>query len=611
MNSKRFVCFFLTDGTSYPETLKRKFMKTESRKLALKPYLETVREYCRGLSKEELIETLIELAQDEPVAKRADFLDRIRAFAPKSTVGRERTGKDFSESLLQQIEALGEDIEERIESIENGDYLDDRDHWGESYDEDAPEYVSPEQIEELENLFLETGGIFLDGRLEIACRLYRALFDLLDEKTEILGYLSVASTDFREERARYCRCVYETAHRKHRLESFLDAMKIDARVNCHRFDLSAEQYPMLQDVIDAKPGELADRETFLPAWEERLGFCPGDRAAILRLEAMEKVRGIAGVSKLAREWMSAQPRGYLFWIQTLEKKKDWQGMLDACKEALDALPRGRFREQAAEYLTISASHLDRKECVMQGKRERFLSLPCEGNLLELIGEAEIQGVRLQELESAIASIDKFDEDHSPGDLHVKMMLMAGRLHDAFSRVHDAKCLGWSSGSTGVVFASILSVLTENSSKAAIIKILLEEYAERHDFHLYEDDDGEAKSGNVYKEILIGLKSFKLEKPEARKYGAWVDKIGRERIEAIVSGQHRGAYDRAARVLAGLAEYYLLSNEMDKARSLLHDFLFVKFPRHNAFKREVKAVTSGSTLIRDLRLIQAGSSAAGL
>ncbi len=129
--------------------------------------------------------------------------------------------------------------------------------------------------------------------------------------------------------------------------------------------------------------------------------------------------------------------------------------------------------------------------------------------------------------------------------------------------------------------------------------LLKEYAERSGY--YDDDDG-AKPGGAYKEVLTGLKSVKIGESDALKYGAWADKIGRARVEAIVSGQHRSACDRAARVMGALAEYHILANESEKARALLHEFLFVKFPRHNAFRREAKNVASGSTLIRDLRVI---------
>jgi hypothetical protein len=112
--------------------------------------------------------------------------------------------------------------------------------------------------------------------------------------------------------------------------------------------------------------------------------------------------------------------------------------------------------------------------------------------------------------------------------------------------------------------------------------------------------------NAFKEILTGLMSVEIRDAEARKYAVWADKIGRARIEAIASGRHRGAYDRAARVLGALAKYYILANVTEKARSLLHEFIFVKFPRHHAFRREAKNTASGSALIRDLRVIQTAS-----
>lgn len=577
-------------------------MENSRRKIPLKQYLEAVREHCRGLSKEELVETLLNLAQEAPVRGRGDFLDKIRVLAPNSLAGNGKTVKDLEEALLERIAVLDEEIKERIESIENGDYWEDRDHWEDrGYDEDEPDYVTSEQIEELEDLFLETGGIFLNGQLETAGRLYRALFDLLDANDEVAGYLSQESLDIREERARYCRCVYETADPKQRVESVLACINVDAPLNRWRFDLASEKFPMLQDVIDSRPGELVDRETFLPAWEKRLARCHGDRAAILRMEAVQKLKGVGGVSVLARKWKSDQPRGYLFWIQCLEEEKNGQGMLDVCREALDALSKGPFREQAAQYLTMAAVQLEATEYVLLGKRERFLSMPNERNLLELLGEADGQNVRAQELSKVLDSLEqstKTSKDEQ-GSLYVKALLMAGRLQDAFREAKGEQSLGWSSGKAGILFASVLSVLADNSSRAVTIGTLLEQYAERHIY--YGDEDG-AKPGGTHREILTGLKSVKIDEAEAREYRAWVDKIGRGRVEAIVSGRHRGAYDRAACVLGALAEYCFVSNGAESARTLLHEYVFMKFPRHHAFRREVKKVASGSTLLKDLRVV---------
>ena len=218
-------------------------MENSPRKMPLKQYLEAVREHCQRLSKEELVETLLNLAQEAPVRGRVDFLDKIRVLAPDP--GEKKKGKDPEEALLERIAVLGEEIRERIESIESGDYWDDADHWEErSYDEEEPDYVTSEQTEELEDLFLETGGIFLDGRLETASRLYRALFDFMDENSEVAGYLSPGSLDIREERARYCRCVYETADPERRVESVLACFNIDASLDDYRLDLPSERFPM-------------------------------------------------------------------------------------------------------------------------------------------------------------------------------------------------------------------------------------------------------------------------------------------------------------------------------------------------------------------------------
>jgi hypothetical protein len=576
-------------------------MKTTSGKMALKPYLEAVREHCETLSKEELIESMIELAQEASVGERSVFLDKIRAFAPASAAGSSKARPDFSEALLERIARLREEIEERIRSIEAGDYWEEPEHWDYGgYDDEQPDYVTTEQAEELENLFLETGSLFLEGRLDTACRLYAALFQPFHEDEDLLpGYLD--SVDVREEKARYCRCVYETSDPKTRLEAFFDCMDVNAAMDDDRLELTSEPSPMLRDIIDSRPGQMPHWESFLPAWAKRLASCHTDRAAMLCIEAVQMIEGIDGVSWLAKQWGSGQPRGYLFWIQCLEGEGDWNAMLDVCRETLDILPKCDFREQTARYLTRAATELGKPEYVLLGKRERFLSVPRERNLIALLDEAEKQNVRSRELDAVLASIKDIKKNQMASeDLLVKMLLMAGRVREAFEEGHLERSIGWSYGRAGVLFACILSVLTGNSPRASVIRALLKEYSARHD--AYGHDDGEVGAKDFCTELLRGLESVKIAESEAKKYATWADRIGRDRVEAIVSEKHRGAYARAARVLGALTEFYVLSGERDKAVSLLHEFVFEKFPRHRAFRAEVKSVAAGSPLVKDLRVI---------
>jgi hypothetical protein len=575
-------------------------MKTTSSKMALKPYLEAVKGHCERLSKEELTATILELAQDMPMGARGEFLDKIRAFTPHTSSAKREGAEHLEEALLERIEALREEIEERIAAIENGDYFEDREPWEDDYDEEDPDYVTEEQADQLDSLFHETGALFLDGQLESARRLYQALFDLIDDNEDVSRYFSSSSSTSREARARFCRCVYDTADPVNRLDDFFACMTVNVDLSRYRLDLESEPFPMVQDVIDARADELDDWESFLPAWEQKVASSESSRAAVLRMEAVAWLEGLEGISRLAREWQSRQPYGYLFWIQRLEMNEDWRKMLGACQEALEALPLNSFREQAAEYLVTAAVNLGEARLVLQGKRERFLSAPNEKNLLDLLEEAESQNLRSQELDAVLAhkaAITGLGD--SQGGLFIKMLLMAGRLDEAFTEGQNEKAVGWSFGKGGILYAGVLSALTENSPQAKTVDALLREYADR----AYTIFGGTAeKKQELHSQIVKGLASLDLSQAERQKYLAWANKTGRDRVESIVTGQHRKAYDRAARTLGALAECYVVSNERDKAKALLHEFTQVKFPRHRAFRDEVKRVVGNSPLLRELRVI---------
>jgi hypothetical protein len=124
--------------------------------LALKPYLESIKEHCSQLSKEELLEIILGLSKEIPSKKRIDFLAKI------SSLSQKQIAVISSEDILQQIEALKEDIKERVASIEDGSYFDDYDGW--DYDEEEPDIISEEQKEELEAFFLDASNLFLSGQ---------------------------------------------------------------------------------------------------------------------------------------------------------------------------------------------------------------------------------------------------------------------------------------------------------------------------------------------------------------------------------------------------------------------------------------------------------------
>ena len=567
-------------------------------KIALKPYLDTIQGYCSSLSKAELTGVIIHIAKGVSTAGRVEFLGKIESSLPLAVSGPiDAVGS--VEEILNDIEALKESIEERIESIENGTYWDYSDRWdSDGYNDEGPDYVSEDQLDEIAAFFDVAGDLFLHDGLADARKVYSALFELIQGIEEIADVFLSDKIEIREERARYCRCVYETAKKKERLEAFAGAMEVEA-ANPYDSNEYDENYPRLQDVIDAKRGEMADLDLFLVAWKKMLtGEDVRGRPAVLLLETVHRLEGIGGVSKLARKWKNRQPLGYIFWLDILKKGKDQQGMIKTGSEGLKALGKGRSRERVAQFLIEAAKKRGDAKNLLMGKRERFFSRPSDQNQLELVAEAVKQDVRKKELEKMVTFFRVDNPEHSgEEDLYIKALLMAGKLSDAFALVEKEKSVGWSySGNAGVVFGSILSVLADHSGKATTIKTLLRGYANRTSVYSERFTISDAPGNSFYNEILKGLKQVKHTKAQKGKYFSWTETIGKDRIDHIVSNKHRNAYRRAAEVLGSLAETYLATGQDTKAERILHHFYAEKYNRFSAFRREVKIVVSGSRLL---------------
>jgi hypothetical protein len=68
--------------------------------------------------------------------------------------------------------------------------------------------------------------------------------------------------------------------------------------------------------------------------------------------------------------------------------------------------------------------------------------------------------------------------------------------------------------------------------------------------------------------------------------AWCLDVAQRRIDAIVSNQHRGSYDKAALLLASCTELLRLLGKAQEARALLDD-VHQRFRRHRAFQAELQ------------------------
>ena len=560
--------------------------------MALKPYLESIRNHCKKLSKDELLDLISGIAQDIPPQKRVEFLEKI------NSLSRGEIEPVFAGDILSRIRNLKEEVDERIESIENGSYYDDYDEWDDCCHDEDPDTISQEQKEELEDFFKQTESVFLSGQLNVAREIYEALFEFFsgDDNSFSSGVSEYdVDVNFCEEKARYCRCVYETSVPDDKVQEMLKAMRVHTSMDEYHFDLSEEKYPMLQDVADAKMGKLPDWKPFLSGWEKTLSKETTDRGNVLLMEAAYLSKGIKGVATLAKKWSARQPRGYLYWLGILISAGDWKGVSLTSREALNSLPNGDFRAQAAGMLIKAGEALNNGNLILKGKRERFYSIPEDRYLINLIKEAEKNGKRNSELEKA-TNVLKTQKEHNA--LLVKSLLMAGRLSDAFAKTKDSKPFGWSYGDNvaGVLFGAILAGLTGCNNKAGIISGLLKRYADDDtgSFRMLEKYDVENKEDtSVSSEILKGLKGVVITNRERTKYLSWAEDIGRRRIEHIVDNKYRKAYGRAAETLGALAECLAINGNKQKSRDIIEEYRNQKYNRFPAFKQEIDRVIRSS------------------
>jgi len=567
-------------------------------KMALKPYLDSIAGHCDTLSNKELTNIIIGLAKDVPTSVRTEFLRKIQSYLPGHTAAVVPEAGPV-EQILNGIQALKENINERIGSIEDGTYWDDPGGWeDDEYYDDVPDYASQDQVEELESFFDDAEGLFMHDRLEDARKVYAALFDLINNIKKYADFSFSSDMDIRESRARYCRCVYETSDPNKRLGKFADAMELDLSAPYNE-DQYEEEYPTMRDVIDARRADMENLESFLPAWKKLL-TAKGTRTrpAVLLVETVNQLEGISGVSKLARKWKNTQPQGYLFWLGILEKQKDQKGIIRVSTEGLKALEAGRFRERVADFMIDAAEELDDAKHMLLGKRERFFSYVSDQNLADLVAEATKQNARKRELDAVISFFKARKSLHEEKELYVKALLMSGELSAAVSMAKNEKSVGWSChSSAGVVFGSVLSVLAGHSEKAGAIRTLLKGYANSVTVYSGRFSIHEAGATSFYDEILKGLKQKKNIESRAAGSLPWAEKIGKKRIDHIVSNKHRGAYERAAQVLCCLAEAYTAMGEKSKAAKIMRKYCNEKYNRFSAFRREVKAVSGASGLLK--------------
>ena len=565
------------------------------KKLSLQAFWNVVEQRLAACSAEELRAIVRALAQATPPTRRRAFLDTLQPLVVSAALVQPQAAR---EALLVDIATLADEIQAAMEGADDLDEYDDEDSLG-----PYAEFVAP-----LTALFDRAAVVFNAGNMMLARAAYHNLFAALcreDDYGRGVRAEHLQGVDIGAARARYLRAVYDTEAPAHRPAVLFDAM---LQV---RSWLSGPP-PMLDDVMQIGLQPLPDQEQCCADWIAFLRTQSGSDADVWLREAVRMSQGTPGLEDLARTAGVQHPRVYLDWCTALEAEDKPHAVLAAAQEALQTLPEQLpIRAAVADYLCAAAAHLHDTEALRAGHWEAFVAQPTLARLLD-VWEATPAGPEQTRRMQQAADHVRGSLAHPPG----KMMpdweddlerpvwpakavlahayLLASNWDAAHQLAVPEQVLGWSSSHNpqGLVVSCFLVQMSEtlpDKLPPNLMQLWHWELQNSTGFvSWYSEDAGEASLlTRLQRAYMEYLPEVPLPSDQQVDILAWCLDVAQRRVDAIVSNQHRGSYDKAALLLAACVELLRRLGQAQEAAALL-DEARQRFARPRAFQIELQA-----------------------
>jgi len=570
-------------------------MQRIEQQLSLKAFWDTVEQRLAVCSAEELRAVVRALARAAPAPERQAFLNTIQLRAETTPVV---PSVPPPEALLVDIAALADELQAATAEAEG---------WDEYHEEDSlgpyAEFVAP-----LTTLFDRAAAAFDAGNMTLARTAYHNLFATLtyeDDYGRGVRAEHLPDVAVSEACARYLRAVYETespTHRPHEL--FSTMLQVCTWLS--------DACPMLDNILQISPQSPPDQEQFCLDWIAFLRTQSEREADIWLREAVRLSQGTAGLEILARTEGVQRPRAYLDWCAALAAEGAQHAVLAAAHEALQTLPRALpMRAAVADYLCTAATHVHDTAALRRGRWEAFIAKPTLARLLDVWEVIPAGTEKSRQMSQAAQHVQDIlanppdqgtavwaDDIERPvwpdKSVLAHAYLLAADWDAAYRLAVPEQVLGWSSShnTQGLVVSCCLvqmSGVLPDQLPPNLTQLWHWELQNSTGFvSWYGADAGEAsllvRLQHAYTECLPEVA---LTRRQQAAFLAWCQDVVRRRVDAIVSNQHRGSYDRAALLLTSCTEVLRLLGKAQEARALLDD-IRQQFQRHRAFQAELQA-----------------------
>ncbi|MFQ5593561.1 MAG: hypothetical protein ACE5HA_05380 [Anaerolineae bacterium] len=577
-------------------------LMSRTEKIPLKAFWEAVEQQLAVCSADELRTILRAMARERPPSERQAFLDKLSRVQEPAITAQQVIQQ---EDLLADIEDLTQEL---TAAMERAEYWEERYEWGEYYDEEDSLGPYEEFVEPLSELFDRTEAAFDYGNLPLARTAYQKLFGVLnleDDYGRGVGASDLTGVDMDEARARYLRAVYEMEPPARRPQALFEQMQ-----QVRSWLLRSR--PMLDDLIQISPQPLPEQERFFADWINFLRTQSGSDADAWLREAVRLSQGTQGLAALARAEGKERPRAYLDWFTALEQEGKHREVLASAQEALQTLPaKLPIRAAIADHLCAAAARLNETEALRAGRWEAFVAKPALSRLLDLWDTAPTGEERRALMRQAAQHVRDYlahpsgphatrrwgeDDLERPAWISRSVLAHAGLLAEDFDAAHQLvareKVLGWSRADNpqGLVVPFFLGLLS-GQALTALPPNLAQLWQWGLQSSIGSWVGGDDKEDSILKRLERAyaeeLANVSLSREKQEEVLTWCLDVAQQRVNAIVSNQHRKAYGKAAVVITACAEVLRLRGNEGEAGSLLNE-VRNRFPRHRAFHAELKA-----------------------
>jgi hypothetical protein len=555
--------------------------------MGLGPFLKELEQRLDKLGKDDLARILIEHGKTIPAAGRRGFVAMFASIPPAAPA-----------PATVNDRMLIDDIRHFLKDLENGKYYE-----GTGFDEEIRDYRSygdESWVEEIDDLFDRAGKVFLTGNRSIAAEAYGLLlhaFDLDEEDGHFCGATSaqeMVATDISEAKARCLRALYETTPAEQRPQRLLEEM--------HALRYRGSSETGIKAVIEADMTPLPDWNAFLKAWIELLRRRDPEEDNLILLEMSGRLLreavllkdGLDGLAKLADEHGAQDPDIFRDWLEALIKSGRQEEARTVARRAMNVVKKPAAQAWFAEQWALL---VDNNTDCLEARRVAWRSEPTVARLLALNTvnnpSPEESNRRMTE-EAALWQAGKLALN---GRLASILLILAGQYEKAVNLMAGSKPLGWSSyehpGSVTYPFVLLALAGRQTIAKGSVLSLWQKELSASD--QLGEPFPETAMVGNGPNSgagLWAAMESVLEHKPltdaQRRSFLDTARKVMLARVKSIANARHRGAYDRAARMLAGWVETSRLAGSATEAEHVL-DKVTKDYSRLSALRREINAL----------------------